>query len=110
MYHTGNNLHYGLTCPGLQPLARISVPRRIPAMRRPATMPRSTRWGRFTGTETRVNVPTPFLSLDRCDVLLAAGLASDALAEADAALGVIEQTHGWPTRKAELLMAAANCA
>jgi tetratricopeptide (TPR) repeat protein len=57
-----------------------------------------------------LHVPTPFLSLDRCDVLLAAGLASDALAEADAAVGVLEQTHGWPTRKAELLLAAANCA
>src|SRR5256714_6168260 len=33
-----------------------------------------------------LNVPTPFLSLDRCDVLLAAGLVGDALAEADAAV------------------------
>jgi tetratricopeptide (TPR) repeat protein len=57
-----------------------------------------------------LNVPTPFLSLDRCDVLLAAGLASDALAEADAAIRDIEHAHGWPTKKAELLLAAANCA
>ncbi|HEV8276692.1 MAG TPA: CHAT domain-containing tetratricopeptide repeat protein [Streptosporangiaceae bacterium] len=57
-----------------------------------------------------LNVATPFLSLDRCDVLLAAGLASDALAEADAAIRDIEHTHGWPTKKAELLLAAANCA
>jgi CHAT domain-containing protein len=57
-----------------------------------------------------LNVPTPFLSFDRCDVLLAAGLASDALAEADAAIRDIEQAHGWSTKKAELLLMAANCA
>jgi tetratricopeptide (TPR) repeat protein len=57
-----------------------------------------------------LNVPTPFLSLDRCDVLLAAGLASEALGEADAAVRDIEQAHGWPTKKAELLLMAANCA
>jgi tetratricopeptide (TPR) repeat protein len=57
-----------------------------------------------------LNVPIPFLSLDRCAVLLAAGLASEALAEADAAIGVIEQVHGQSTKKAELLVMAANCA
>ena len=57
-----------------------------------------------------LNVPTPFLSFDRCDVLLAAGLAGDALAEADAAVRDIEQAHGWSTKKAELLLMAANCA
>ena len=49
-------------------------------------------------------------SLDRCDVLLAAGLADDALAEADAAIRDIERAHGWSTMKAELLLMAANCA
>jgi tetratricopeptide (TPR) repeat protein len=57
-----------------------------------------------------LDVPTPFLSLDRCDVLLAAGLASEALAEADAAIRDIELGHGWPARKAELLLTAANSA
>ena len=57
-----------------------------------------------------LKVPTPFLSFDRCDVLLAAGLASDALAEADAAIRDIEQARGWSTKKAELLLMAANCA
>ena len=57
-----------------------------------------------------LHVPTPFLSFDRCDVLLAAGLARDALAEADAAIRDIEQAHGWSTKKAELLLMAANCA
>ena len=59
-----------------------------------------------------LNVPTAAisLSLDRCDVLLAAGLVSDALAEADAAVRDMEQAHGQSTRKAELLLTAANCA
>ena len=57
-----------------------------------------------------LNVPTPDLSLDRCDALLAAGLVSDALAEADAAVRDIEQARGRSTKKAELLLAAANCA
>jgi tetratricopeptide (TPR) repeat protein len=57
-----------------------------------------------------LNVPTPALSIDRCGVLLAAGLVTDALAEADAAARDIEQTHGRFTKKAELLLMAANCA
>jgi len=54
--------------------------------------------------------PTPALSLERCDVLLAAGLARDALAEADAAIAQIEQTRGSSTKRAELLLVAASCA
>jgi tetratricopeptide (TPR) repeat protein len=57
-----------------------------------------------------LNVPAPFISLDRCDVLLAAGLTSEALAEADGAIRDIERGHGWSTKKAELLLTAANCA
>jgi len=57
-----------------------------------------------------LGVPGASLSLDRCDVLLAAGLADDALAEADAAIRDIEQAHGWSTMRAELLLMAANCA
>jgi len=57
-----------------------------------------------------LNVPTPFFSLDRCKVLLAAGLVGDALTEADAAVRDIEQAHGWSTKRAELLLTAANCA
>jgi tetratricopeptide (TPR) repeat protein len=52
----------------------------------------------------------PALSADRCAVLLAAGLVNDALAEANAAVTEIERTHGQATRKAELLLMAANCA
>lgn len=57
-----------------------------------------------------LNVPTPALSIDRCLVLLAAGLADDALAEAADAIQVIERAHGRHTKKAELLLTGANCA
>ena len=58
----------------------------------------------------RLKVPTIELRIDRCSVLLAAGLAVDALAEADASVREIEQIRGWSTKKARLLLMAANCA
>jgi tetratricopeptide (TPR) repeat protein len=58
----------------------------------------------------RLNVPTTTLRTERCAVLLAAGLAGDALAEAEAALREMEQIHGRSTKKAELLLMAASCA
>jgi len=58
----------------------------------------------------RLKVPAMPLRVDRCAVLLAAGLVGDALAEAEAALRVIEEIHGRLTYKAELLLMAANCA
>ena len=57
-----------------------------------------------------LNIPTPSLSRDRCDVLLAAGLSDEALAEADTAISQLEQTQGAGSVKAELLLTAANCA
>jgi tetratricopeptide (TPR) repeat protein len=57
-----------------------------------------------------LDVPSPALSIDRCAVLLAAGLAVDALAEADSAVADMERAHGRTTKKAELLLMAANCA
>ena len=58
-----------------------------------------------------LKVPTTtWLRLDRCEVLLAAGLAGDALAEADAAVREMEQGHGQVPKKAKLLLMAANCA
>jgi tetratricopeptide (TPR) repeat protein len=57
-----------------------------------------------------LDAPNPALNIDRCTVLLAAGLAGDALAEADAAIAEIEQRHGRSTWKAELLLTAARCA
>jgi tetratricopeptide (TPR) repeat protein len=58
----------------------------------------------------RLKVPITSLRIDRCKVLLAAGLAADALAEADAAVQEIEQIRGRTTLKAQLLLMAANCA
>jgi tetratricopeptide (TPR) repeat protein len=57
-----------------------------------------------------LNVPTPSLSIDRCAVLLAAGLTGDALAEADAAITAADQARGPSSIKAELLLMGASCA
>jgi tetratricopeptide (TPR) repeat protein len=57
-----------------------------------------------------LNVLVPDLTIDRCAVLLAAGLAADALAEADATVLEIDRFHGQSIKKAELLLVAANCA
>jgi tetratricopeptide (TPR) repeat protein len=57
-----------------------------------------------------LKVATANLSIDRCAVLLAAGLVGDALAEAEAAVRDMEQLHGRSTARAELLLMAANCA
>jgi tetratricopeptide (TPR) repeat protein len=57
-----------------------------------------------------LNVPVTAVSIDRCAVLLAAGLAGDALTQAEAAVQEIERIHGRSTKKAELLLMAANCA
>jgi CHAT domain-containing protein/tetratricopeptide (TPR) repeat protein len=57
-----------------------------------------------------LDVLVPDLTVDRCTVLLAAGLADDALAEADATVDEIDRVHGQPTKKAELLLVAATCA
>jgi tetratricopeptide (TPR) repeat protein len=58
----------------------------------------------------RLNVPTVTARGERCAVLLAAGLAADALAEAEAAMLEMEQIRGRFTKKAELLLIAARCA
>jgi tetratricopeptide (TPR) repeat protein len=57
-----------------------------------------------------LGVPATALSIDRCAVLLAAGLAGDALAEAETAVREMERIRGRSTKKAELLLMAANCA
>jgi tetratricopeptide (TPR) repeat protein len=59
----------------------------------------------------RLEVPTTtWLSLDRCEVLLAAGLPGDALAEAEAAVREMDEGRGQVPKKAKLLLMAANCA
>jgi tetratricopeptide (TPR) repeat protein len=56
-----------------------------------------------------LDVPMPELSIDRCAVLLAAGLSPDALREADAGVAGFPR-GGKPTMKAELLLSAAQAA
>jgi tetratricopeptide (TPR) repeat protein len=57
-----------------------------------------------------LGTPVPELSIDRCGVLLAAGLARDALNQADAGIRQVERIRGQATRKAELLLMAARAA
>ncbi|WP_437076353.1 CHAT domain-containing protein [Streptomyces sp. enrichment culture] len=57
-----------------------------------------------------LGTPTFMLNIRRCEVLMAAGLAPEALAEADAAIAVLDGIGGQSTRKAELLLAAARAA
>ena len=58
----------------------------------------------------RLKVPTIHLRIDRCAILLAAGLSADALAEAYNAVREADEQRGRYTKKAELLLMAANCA
>ncbi|MCF3134591.1 CHAT domain-containing protein [Streptomyces olivochromogenes] len=58
----------------------------------------------------KLGTPMFMLYIRRCEVLMAAGLAPEALAEADAAIAVLDEIGGQSTRKAELLLAAARAA
>jgi tetratricopeptide (TPR) repeat protein len=58
----------------------------------------------------RLGTPTFMLNIRRCEVLMAAGLAPEALTEADTAIGKLDGIGGQSTRKAELLLAAARAA
>ena len=58
----------------------------------------------------QLGVFEPELIVDKCTVLLAAGLARDALREVDAAVSTIERNHGSAARRAELLYSAALAA
>ena len=58
----------------------------------------------------RLGVFKAELVVDKCTVLLAAGLARDALREVDAAISTIEADHGSATKRAELLYSAALAA
>jgi tetratricopeptide (TPR) repeat protein len=59
---------------------------------------------------TALGVYEPDLSVQRCATLIAAGLAADAVREADAAISRVAQVRGQPIMRAELLLVAANCA
>jgi tetratricopeptide (TPR) repeat protein len=60
----------------------------------------------------RLRVPMPELAVDRCGVLLAAGLADEAFAETVAAVRRLEAAggQGAATQRAELLLATARAA
>ncbi|MER5520610.1 CHAT domain-containing tetratricopeptide repeat protein [Streptomyces sp. NPDC002763] len=57
-----------------------------------------------------LDTPPFMLYITRCEVLMAAGLAPEALAEADAAIAALDRIGGQSTRKAELLLTAARAA
>ncbi|MFG2042959.1 CHAT domain-containing protein [Dactylosporangium sp. NPDC048998] len=58
----------------------------------------------------RLGTPAPDLSIDRCAVLLTAGLPREALDVADAGVRELESLRGQATRRAELLLAAGRAA
>ena len=58
----------------------------------------------------QLGVFDPELHANRCEVLVAAGLAREALAEADVAVNRIENMRGSATRRAEMLHSAALAA
>ncbi|EYT82688.1 hypothetical protein CF54_11835, partial [Streptomyces sp. Tu 6176] len=58
----------------------------------------------------KLGTPTFMLDIRRCEVLMAAGLAPEALAEADTAIAELDRLGGQSTRKAELLLVAARAA
>ncbi|WP_162951066.1 CHAT domain-containing tetratricopeptide repeat protein [Streptomyces sp. CC0208] len=58
----------------------------------------------------KLGTPTFMLTVRRCEVLMAAGLAPEALTEADAAIKALDGIGGQSTLKAELLLAAARAA
>ena len=55
-------------------------------------------------------IPVPDLSIDRCAVLITAGLPHDALLEADHAIQQLDAGRGQPAKRAELLLIAASAA
>ncbi len=58
----------------------------------------------------RLGTPIFMFYIRRCEVQMAAGLAPEALADADAAIAVLDGIGGQSTRKAELLLTAARAA
>ncbi|MCI3245676.1 CHAT domain-containing protein [Streptomyces spinosisporus] len=58
----------------------------------------------------KLGTPSFMLYIRRCEVLMAAGLAPEALTEADTAIASLDGIGGQSTRKAELLLVAARAA
>lgn len=65
---------------------------------------------RYTALGASLGAVRAEWSIDRCAVLLAAGLPADALREADATANLFEQEGGPATKRAELLLTAARAA
>ncbi|MFI6478852.1 CHAT domain-containing protein [Nonomuraea sp. NPDC050663] len=59
---------------------------------------------------TELGTPAWVLPVVRCEVLLAAGLARDALREADGAVERLDRVGGPPSRRSELLLVGARAA
>ena len=59
---------------------------------------------------TALGVTEEDLTAQRCATLIAAGLAADAVREADAGISRLARIRSQPTMRAELLLVAANCA
>jgi tetratricopeptide (TPR) repeat protein len=68
------------------------------------------RFDEAAGRYQRLGTSEPDLSIHRCDALIAAGLARDAMQEADDAISQLDRINGRPTKRAELLLTAARCA
>ena len=66
--------------------------------------------GEAGGRFDRLGVAWPDLAIDRCRVLLTAGLTAEAQEEADRAVVQMEKDGGQPTKRAELLFTAATVA
>ncbi|MFF0205790.1 CHAT domain-containing protein [Streptomyces sp. NPDC005017] len=58
----------------------------------------------------KLGTPTFMISVRRCEVLMAAGLAPEVLAEAEAAIAILEGAGGKSAHKAELLLTSARAA
>jgi tetratricopeptide (TPR) repeat protein len=65
---------------------------------------------RYTALGASIGAVRAEWSIDRCAVLLAAGLPGDALREADATARLFEQEGGPATKRAELLLTAGRAA
>ena len=59
---------------------------------------------------TKLATPSFMLTVRRCEVLMSAGLAGEALTHADTAVRLLDGIGGQSTRKAELLLVAARAA
>lgn len=57
-----------------------------------------------------LGTPMFVMNMERCAVLLTAGLPSEALQQADAATRLLDRMGGQPTRRAQLLLTAARAA